>query len=360
MTILFVDGFDHYGTTRSNMTDGAWAEVDLGVPVSLTTLKSRTGTHSLRVNTNTVSVAPARRVLGGAKTTVGVAAAFWLSDLPNVNNRFFLYDYRDTANSVQLTVVLQSTGIIEVMRGTASGTSIGATTVPAMTAGAWTHVETLTTFNDTTGSCEIRVNGVTVLSITGADTVNTSNVESSQVSFLPSGGVLSIDTGVDAYIDDVYCYDDSGAYNNTFIGDKKVFTLFPNADTAQDDWTRNTGSVSFENIDEADPDDDTTYLYANPGGSPNIVSEFELDNLPADVTAISAVVTVNRLKKTDAGTADVTSSLVSAVSESTGTSNPMTTAYTYYHDVFEADPDTSSPFTPTAVDALKVKVERTA
>ncbi len=358
MAILFIDGVDHYGTDKTNMTDGAWAEVG-STDFNISAVNPRTGAHSLHFVSTSASGADTRRVFGGAKTTVGVGAAFWFSNLPTANDEAQIFGFRDTANVEQVLIILQTTGIIEVFRGIPGGTSLGVTATPAVTAEAYTHIECLVTIDNSAGAVEVRVNGVTVLSITGVDTANTSNIETSQLAIGKRAGTFN-GTGIDdLYIDDMFCYDDTGSFNNTFIGDRKVITLVPDADTAQADWTP-LSSTGFSNIDELDPDDDTSYISAGPSASPALSSEFGLSNLPAGVSSVSAVVMVNRMLKTDAGTADVQPSLISVSSEATGTAHVLTEAYKYYHDVVEVDPDTTSPFTPTAVDALKLKVERTA
>lgn len=357
MTLLWCDGFDHYGTDKGNMTDGAWAESG-GTDLTLSTGNPRTGTHSLRFAATAAQGADTRRVFGGAKTTVGVGAPFWFSNLPTANDEAQLFGFRDTANAEQVVIILQTTGIIEVFRGGPAGTSIGVTAVPVITAEAYTHIEAMVTIDNSAGEVEVRVNGITVLALTGVDTAQTANIETSQVAIGKRFGSFN-DTGITAmYIDDIFCYDDNGSFNNTFIGDRRVLTLFPNADTAAADWTPLSGT-GFSNIDEADPDDDTSYISAASGASPGLVSEFDMENLPAGVSSVSAVVLVNRMRKTDAGVANVLPSLVSGSTEAAGTDHPLTEAYAYYHEVIEADPDTAAPFTPSAVDSAKLKVERT-
>lgn len=358
MALLWMDGFDHYGTDTTNMSDGAWANNT--VYATLSTVNPRTGTHSLRFPESSSSASPLRRVFGDAKVTAGLGSVYWLSSLPTTNDRYQLVSFKDTANVAQVTLVLQSTGILSVKRGQVSGTELGNSGTPAITAEAYTHIEILVTIDNAAGAVEVRVNGITVISLTGIDTQATSNTETSQVDIGRTGGTGSLpssDVSV-MYVDDIFCYDDIGSFNNTFIGDRKVFTLFPNADTAQADWTP-LGGTGFSNIDEADPDDDTSYISTGEPGSPGAISEFALDNLPSGVSSISALVIVNRAKKTDAGIANMVSSIVSTSSESSGSLNPMTEAYTYYHDVVEVDPDTSAPFTPSAVDSALIKIERT-
>jgi len=362
MTLLFIDGFDHYGTDTANMTDGAWA--DFGSVASdgfISVANPRTGTHSLLFENSSASNNPTRRVFGGAKVTVGVGAAFWFSNLPTDNDRAILYEFRDAANAPHIAVLLQSTGVIEVKLGsTNGGTKIGDSVTPAITAEAYTHIECVVTINNTAGSVEVRVNGVTVISLSGIDTTNTANEETSQLAVGHVEGP-SRSTGITSmYIDDIFCFDDQGSFNNAFLGDRRVQTLFPSANAVIQDWSWNTGPTAYQAIDDADPDDDTTYIFANAGGSPAPVSEFEIDDLPAGVSTVSALVLVNRARKTDAGVANIQASLVSVTSEVAGADRALTEAYTYYHEVIEADPDTAAPFTPGAVDTAKLKLERTA
>ena len=349
MALLWCDGFDHYGVI-GNMTEGVYAQV---ANVSLSTSNPRTGTHHLSIQ----SSGTLRRVLGGAKTTVGLAAAFYYASLPTQNNSTRIFTYHDAANSPQITIVLESTGVISVRRGTTTGTSLGDSGTPVITAETYQHIECVVFFSQTVGTVEVRVNGVTVVSISGVDTVNTGLVECSQVLIGGSsggGGAAPVD------IDDYFCYDDTGSFNNTFLGDRRVLTLFPDADTIQADWTPVGSGTGFGAIDEANPDGDTTYISAGIPGSPTPTSEFGMENLPAGVSAISGVVLVNMSRKTEAGIANVQMSVISGASETAGTDQPMTEIYTYRQDVFEIDPASAAPFTPSEVDALLIKADRTA
>lgn len=360
MAVIFMDSFDHYGTDENNMTDGAYAQIDdiLSTGFSLSTANPRTGSTALRRDiSNAVNVT--RRVLGGAKTVVGQAVAAYFSQLPT-NDGYVIYDFRDASNDVQVSIVVNTTGVIEVFRGTRSGTSLGVSSTPAVVAEAYQHIETWATFDNVVGEVEVRVNGVTVVAVSGVDTVATTNIECSQVALLGGPNSGSLVHGVSTDFDDYFVMDDSGSYINDFVGDRRVLTQFMNADTAQADWSLSTGADGYALIDEANPNDDTDYISTGAPGSPGPISEFEFEDLPAGVSTISAIAIVHRSRKTDAGTANVQTSIVSGSSEASGADRPMTEAYTYYHDIIEADPDTAAPFTPSAVNSAKFKIERTA
>lgn len=352
MALLWCDGFGHYGVT-ANLLNGVYASVNSGVSIS--TANPRTGTHHIRIGGfTTSSTSDLRRVLGGAKTTVGIGGAFYWPQLPTDNNTQRLFQFADAANTMQISVISQSTGVIEVFRGGGSGTSLGASATPAVVANAYQHIECIVFFSQTVGTVEVRVNGVTVVSISGVDTCFSALTECSQVYI---GGGCGSTGYAQTDLDDIYCYDNSGSYNNTFIGDRRVLTLFPDANTATADWTAVGAASGYLCIDEATPNDDTDYITAATVG---LVSQFGLQNLPAGISVVNAVVMVERARKTEAGSANTQVSIVSGASTTAGADKPLTEIYTYRQDVFQTDPATAAPFTPTAVDALQFKVARTA
>lgn len=355
MALLWCDGFDHYGVI-GNLTEGAYAEI--GGTVVLSTVNPRTGTHRLGHGANTAAQTMVRRVLGGPKTTVGIAAAFYLPNLPTLPSRDKFFDFRDASNTVQVVIGIDTTGTISAWRGLAgTGVLLGTSASPVIVAEAYQHVEAMVFFSQTIGTVEVRVNGVTVLSLSGLDTVASALVEASQVSIGGAAGTGA--STVMLQVDDLFCYDDTGSFNNTFIGDRRVLTLFPDADTIQADWTPVGSATGFGAINEPTPDGDTSYITASVPGSPGPISEFGIENLPAGISAISAVVLVEFARKTEAGVANTQWSVISGASETAGTDKPMTEIYTFRQDVFETDPASAAPFTPAEVDALLIKVERT-
>lgn len=358
MALLWCDGFDHYGVI-GNLTEGAYAEIGSGV--TLATTNPRTGTSHLHTpSSGNVVSTNIRRVFGGVKTTIGLAAVFYYASLPSVADTARVFDFRDANNITQLTIQLDTTGVITVKRGESlGGVILSSTASPVITAETYQHIEAMVFLSQTVGTVEVRVNGVTVISLSGVDTVASSLVEASQCCIGGTNRGANVTLPV-TDIDDIFCYDDTGSFNNTFIGDRRVLTLFPDANTVQADWTPVGAATGYECIDEANPDGDTTYITAGVPGSPGPISEFGIQNLPAGVSAISAVVVVEMARKTEAGIANTQWSVISGASETAGADKPMTEIYTYRQDVFETDPASAAPFTPAEVDALLIKVERTA
>jgi hypothetical protein len=377
MALLWCDGFDHYGGDEDNLERGNWAQVAQGsTQFTLSNAQARTGTYSLRRGLWNDDIV-ARRVLGGTFNTVGVGFAVYVTELPDNNDYAVLLDFRDAANTVTLSIVLQSDGRLAVVRGdNIAGTKLGTTSVPHIVAESWQHIEVQATSSTTAGEVEIRVNGVTVLTLTGQNTLSsaaeqqifiTATIDAvqgfDQIGFpgrTANGGnnqSSNINNNYIVYYDDIYAYDLSGSFNNTWLGDQRVYTLFPSQDTAQADWTPLSGN-GFDNIN--DPADmDSSYVSAGIPGSPSeLRSDFELTDLPATVGTVAAVVTTSLVRKLEAGIANFQSGIVSVTNEAVGQIHTINPTYIYHEDVFEYDPDTGASFTTVAVDSLQVQINR--
>lgn len=354
--LLWAEGFDQYGLTETFMLDGLWSEVSINHVLS--SAVARTGTYSLSHNGGTSTPNPnfVRRQFGSALTTVGVGAAFYPVSLPSVDDQFCIAEFRDAANTAQIWVGMQTTGAIAVRRGSRTGTLL-ATSATLLTAATWNQLEIRVTISNTVGTVEVRLNGsaTPIINLSGIDTQATALAETSQVAMAGIGPTLS--PVAVSYWDDFFAWDTSGANNNQFLGDKKCYLILPDADTAEADWVPDTGVEGFSRIDEVPPDDDTSYVEASVVGD---ISDYGLQSLPSEVTTISAVYAIGRTRKTDAGTCDVTQSMVSGASVAAGTSRALTTAYTYRPDVFETDPATGVLWTVSGFNAAQLRFTRTA
>lgn len=360
MALLWMDGFDHYGvddTGRANMLAGAWAEISTTAGgVEPRSSQSRTGLYSLFFPSNTGDVF-ARRVLGKSTQVVGVGFAVYLTQLPSSNSTHRLVALADVTNTIHLTLGVESTGAMTVKRGRfSSGTVLYTTPTPVLVAEAFNHIELRAYIDNASGAVEVRVNGVTVISLTDIDTQDTANTEVSQISFGKS--VFESTDYSPFYIDDVFVWDDTGTTNNDFLGDRRVRTIYPNADTAVAEWSVTGAASGFAAINQTSPDGDTTYIEADT--SVPVTSEFGLQDLPASTGAIAAIQTYVMQRKTEAGDGSTQTSLISGASVANGADRPITEVYTYWMDVFETDPATGSAWTKAGVDDVKLRIRRTA
>jgi len=361
MAILFADSLQQYGLDETAMLDGVWAELDAGALSFSLASTGRSGTYSLTRGTSTL-LKIARRALGTSVGTVGMGFALYPSKLPNFNDQVCICDFRDAANTINLSLGLQSTGTLTIKRGNVeTGTLLATSSSPCVKTRSYQHIEVKATMSATVGAVEVRVNGVTVISISSVNTAAGLS-ECSQIALLggsnETNGATSLLNDPTFRYSDLVCWDTSGSYNNDFLGDHYVTALYPTGDTAQADWTPLSGT-GYENIDDDGPDDDSTYIYvAAPGSPAESTSEFDITNLNSTNGTVAGIVVTTRARKDDAGNADLQNGVKSSGVETRGATHPINAVYTYHEDVIETDPNSGVAFTPTNINNLLLQLNR--
>lgn len=354
MGLRWADSFDHYGTTpsggRTMMLSGPWAAFGSGnntLPF-VSTEQARTGTHSLKIQHSSLATgsgAWARRVYGETLAVVGHGFGMYFDHLP-VNTKFCGIEIRNASNVKIGKISIEPDGSI---LAEALGTDVGLSD-PKITASAWHHLEYKWVIDPIVGEVEIRVNGLVVIHETD---LNTGSVGASQfvIGTLIDGG--SAET---FFIDDMFCWDDTGTDNNDFLGTQRATTLFVNGDTAQADWSVIGAADGYAAIDEETPDGDSSYILAEDTGD---TSEFTLPAMPPETELIAGVYIPTLAKLDDAGTGNIQVSMVSGSDVSEGADTVLTTAYTYWGDAHDVDPATGDPWTKAGIEAALIRVEKT-
>jgi len=352
MALLFMDGFDHYGpgdTGRDNMLNGVWAQMS---SATIDNSKARTGIRSL-LTTGSGTGDGARRVLPGAtKSILGWGYALWMDGLPTTPNSQTIMSVRNNINEALLSIGMDTTGRITVHQGDIDENSIFTTDEPLILTQTWNHLEAKF---DISGSIELRLNGVTVINLTG-------------ITYNSSGGIAQIMLGPRFFVfgggerpmwaDDMFAWDTSGSLNNDWLGDRRVLTIFPNAnDPSFADYT-STGGDGFDTIAEEDPNDDTSFIDFDPNVGD--AGQFDLEDVPESLSSIAGVQTYTRMKKLESGEANIQVSLENQGSLANGVDRPITTSYAYWQDMFEINPRLGVPWTPVEFNAAKVRFTRTA
>ena len=348
--LLWIDGFDHYGSTANRLLEGAYAGAS---QVTLSNLNPRTGARHARIQGGFET--GLRRVFGADKTVVGIGHAFLIPSLPTDSTSVCLASPRNNANAIQCSITVTSTGQLVVTDGNMDGPVL-ATGPVSVVPGSYQHFECRLTLEGTTLSVEARLNGVTVLNASGLEVTVPGPM--AQVLIGCSGqGTF----GFPAFmaVDDLYAWDGEGTANNDFVGDKKVYTAFPTSDGAEQEWTPSVGSDGFAMLDNVPPQDAIEFLSAEIGGSGGERSSFGIDDFPAEIVSIAGLMTATRFWKTDAGDARTVVSVVSDAVEEPGAEHALSISPRWYHDVFEVDPATGTPWTLADVNAVATVIART-
>lgn len=291
----------------------------------------------------------ARFVLPANKPTVGVALRYWPNGFSAVTHR--IVNFRNSGNVDHVRIAIDVNGYLIVQNGT--GTTLFTSSGPVATANSWQHFEVKVTIDSLVGAVKVRREGITICDISGVNTRNSaidSSVYSVAMSYPSSGGSVSM------HIKDFVVWDNTGSRNNDFLGSVQVIRLKPDSDIAMA-WNKSSGAVGWDLLNDAPPVD-TNYIAAIASPIP-AAAEMTLTDLPANVTSVKAVLPITRSTKTDGGDGSLQAGIKSSGSTGSGANRPITTAFTYYWDVQETDPATGTDWTPAAVNAARIVINRT-
>lgn len=177
---------------------------------------------------------------------------------------------------------LNPNGTFSVFRnsGNPSAPVLLAESTEGLASNTWMYVEFKWVLHNSAGSFAIRVNGVTVLSVSGVDTLKDPLAGSTLgvwnvVSLL---GVQSTTPPLltmrmcDLYLADLVSVDPDDV--SDFLGDGVVHTIMPNGVGSAADWTPSVGANWDTVNDRPAPDDDATYVRADTIGQTD-VHQFE-------------------------------------------------------------------------------------
>jgi hypothetical protein len=104
--------------------------------------------------------------------------------------------------------------------------------------------------------------------------------------------------------------------------------------------------------------DDLTFIAAD--DTPPAPSQFFMSNLPPDVTSVRGLISIVRARKVDGGDGNLQVSMTpNGTNYALGLDRPMTTAATYWSDISQVSPVTTAPWSPTEVDAVRLRLNRT-
>lgn len=333
MALIFSDSFDH-ATTDARLRD-KWSASTAGFA------RDATGRTGACIKEGWSSPSYLRHNYASNKTTIIIGFAIKVNSTSQ--DKYFLQVLDGT--TVQIGVKQNSDGTLSVVNG--SGSVLASTSSGAeLTNSEFRYIEFKTTIDNSTGSFELKKNGVTLLSGSNVDTQNTANAYTTGFQF-----AWETATATYAFFDDVYVCDTSGSTNNDFLGAVKIEYLAPGGAGATANWTPSAGS-NYACVDETDPNDDTDYVASATVG---VTDTYAIANSAASTSAsVKGVMLQMRAKKDDANPRAVTGVLrPSSTDRAHGTPATMTTSYAVYLFPYDTDPDDSSAWTITKVNALE-------
>lgn len=211
---------------------------------------------------------------------------------------------------------------------------------------SWAYIEVHVVIHDSTGSFEVKVNGVVDQTLTSVDTRNDTGVGTcDRLWFLGDNN---------QYMDDLYVNSTTGSQNTGYSGDIRVSAYIPNAAGDNTGLTRG-GSDSGNNygqVDERPPNDATDYVFGTG------TSVYDLYNIPntSSVATVQAVTLWMRAQKSDAGAKNIAPVIKSGgtPTETIGSDQALSTSWTYYKELYNNEPVDNVAWTPSKVDSLQI------
>lgn len=336
MAILFTDGFDSYGTTTGTNLLTRWTAASFpnnfsSAVTPYTYGQSHTPGNSAVSNTSTIGFT--------ATSTVTIGAAIYTSGFNNSVSWPMIGLLSAGTWMMGLTVLGDGSIIVSRMTSGSAGTTVSTSSAGVIKINTWYYIELSITISDTVGTVRVDVNGSTVINATGLDTRNGTPADVNTLS-------LGNNNGNTVYFDDVYI-------TNTItpLGPQRIYTLRPNADTAQKQWTPLSGVNNYAMVNETIIDGDTSYVSATN------VNDFDLYDVANYVPSTASIACVNQLvwaRKTDATARTLALSTKSGSVTTDSSAVALNTSYTGYSRIYETDPNTSSAWTISGINALQI------
>ena len=370
MALLLMESFDHYAT--ADLTE-KWTSIYASggtVAPAVTASIGRRSTAGVRwSNTVNERAKALGAVVAASGTTCVVGFAFTSSTFASLAGGVANDLTADSGGYSNALCTIRLSGTTHVwFRLNTDGTitalgpplsftdwTVKGSSTAALTVGTTAYLEFLVTIHDTTGVITVRKNGIPILSLTSQDTNNGGTPGWNEVVI---GRLVTTGAGSAVWdVDDLYIADGSGSAPwNGCLGDVRVDVRNATGAGALADWTPSTGS-NWQNIDDAAPDDDSTY---NSAATASLTDTFVVDDAPVAGATIYGVQVSLSAKKMDSGTCSLASVVRQSGSNQVGADQNPGTSYAYLRTVYQTNPHTSAQWTDSDFNADEFGYQRTA
>lgn len=329
MTLLFCDGFDHYTTATDKWTQAS----SMGPSTSAKRFATGQGARATDLTSymrKTLSTTYTTLIMGFAvKLTSGFQAC--------------LIAAFASGSTTICRIRVNSSGQLFVENG--SSTTIGAASAGTQMSSTRFHfIEWKVLFSTTVGTVVVKLDGVTIFNLSGVNTGG-ANADTVYIGPLAGGGGSTED------YDDFWVCDTSGSVNNDFLGDMRVYTLYPsgNGNYSQMARTGGSGSGNYTAVQEATADGDTSYVS---DATPGDIDSYAFDDLPATANTVQAVQFDHYARIDDAGPRTIAPFMRHSTTDSVGTtSGNVPSSYAVLRTIHEASIQTAAAWTTSEINA---------
>lgn len=342
MSLLWIEGFETFGTTNGVAPVGMDYKYETNARVPLTDVQAgRIAGKSWYANTGSTPqiVTPH---LGNIVTFVtGFGVKYDVT--PTTTGKFFTT--RDSNGTEAINMRMNSSDEIAVYRG---NTLLGTTSGSPLEDDVWFFVELKVTINNSTGTVEVHVDGTQYLSLSSQDTQVGSVTDVARFALLAPGT-----TPWWFWFDDWYILDTNGSQNNDFLGDQRVDAIFANASGDQTDWTPDSGN-NWDRVDENPADGDSSYVESG------TVTDQDLYNYQSTpgLSGIKGIQINTVVRETDAEIFQIKHLAKSSTTTDGGTAQTVGSAsYVTKTRILELNPHTSSAWQDSELNSAQFGIE---
>lgn len=257
-----------------------------------------------------------------------------------------LFSFMDNATE-QVGLYLNATGFLEFRNG--SGTILQTSSLP-IAAATWYYFECKFVIHNSTGSYQVKQDGVTVLAGSAVDTQNTVNATFDRIRIGGYGkGARAL------LVDDIYVNDASGSVNNTFLGNFRTRLMVADAAGDNAEWTPNTGT-NFEAVEEIPSDSDTTYIATASVGALDLHNQTSLAHGGTSIVGVLSRL-IARKEEDDAGVALVHKP-GGGTAQVGATLAITSTSYVVQSVLLGLNPETGLAWNQTQINGLQIGVKK--
>lgn len=349
MAILKLESFDRYASLNSTspaLTE-SWSPV--GSSVSSAIVKGRFGTGKALNIGNPSGSWNMHFGVGGNLSALAFGIAFQCDaisyDMGLGANGTPIFNFNDSAQAIQLQLCADANGNLIIRRGSATQIGSGNGNRKLMSS-TYHYIECEIVVSDTVGVFKAWIDGVQVIDLTNIDTLQTANANISTIS-IPMFSTQEAE----------YYYDDLYITDGARLGEIRIVSLSPTADTADKDWVPNSGVTNYTQVDDVVSDLEATYVQGSVVGDLDL---YTFAALPASMDNIIAVAPLHYSRKTDAGVRSTRGVIKSGSDIANGPATPETSAYSTKQFIQTVDPQGGGAWTQARVNGMQVGVEITA
>jgi len=333
MSIVFADPGGGFYSTTAQATAGYWSALSATIKTS--------GLPSGNIEPTALEITNAGGTITVPNATSYTIGFRFVSTSALSSQNFLIL--KDPSGNNQLLFSTNTNGTITASRGvTALGTSSLAVT---LSQNVWSYGEVQSTIDSSAGTVGVRINGTSVLSLTGQNTKGSGS--SSNI------GSMVLGSNLTSYWQDIYITSATGSYNTGYLGDVEMPISLATGNGTYTAWTANGTTPLYNCVNAATPADGADFASDSTPGDRMAVT-YPNTSVTGNIVGVGHV---SRMLKSTAGTRTVSQVITNNGVDQVQSAQSLGTSYTYYASYSETDPNTGLPYTAAGFNTIQSGLE---